>query len=463
MRELLGEALTSIAASRTELEKVTTPSMRALQHYSQGSLLFSQARSLVPGSTQLQGAAEQLLRAAITEDAAFASAYMLLALTVQIRSLSDAVNYADRAFALKDRTTEVERLFITGTYYKLHAVTATNPTEKTQLFQRAANVYESLLRLQPDHYWALDRLAETYRSMNRSPDEIRTLLRLAAVRPNSLFWQIRAAQSAFRNRNFAEARRLTTDTPRLLTPADLETNTNALWARLFPAYYAWLENDAAKAVQEMDNFAREIPTLTQASPYAILRNVVGPTYCMYLSLGRLDRADAVLQSLPERDEWRYQGAVKVAFARKDIAGLRQVLSRGNPEHHMRVPMQLIEAGMFAAARRAIPQVAPAFRPLYEGQLALATGRLDEAIRVLTAHMAANRDPNTTVMGSRQLAIAWRAKGDLARAIEVLERASEAFPRAIWVGGGWSQAYEWIELRARLADLYSEANRPPTGR
>ncbi len=76
VREVLGEALSSIEVTDLELERVTTPSLRALQ-------LYSQADAVIAGRAPNGDAiAEALLRQAVADDPGFASAYTHLAWAV---------------------------------------------------------------------------------------------------------------------------------------------------------------------------------------------------------------------------------------------------------------------------------------------------------------------------------------------------------------------------------------------
>src|SRR6185436_2406676 len=66
-RETLGERIADIQPGTEALERVTTPSLRALQLYTQAMALANQMQP---------GAAEQVLRQALGEDPEFASAHI---------------------------------------------------------------------------------------------------------------------------------------------------------------------------------------------------------------------------------------------------------------------------------------------------------------------------------------------------------------------------------------------------
>ena len=93
VRARLGEALADIERSARALEKVTTPSLSALQLFSEADGLIPQGKSAV---------AEALLRQAVAEDPDFASGYMHLAWTIrnQGKPATEYLPPAERALAL---------------------------------------------------------------------------------------------------------------------------------------------------------------------------------------------------------------------------------------------------------------------------------------------------------------------------------------------------------------------------
>src|SRR5262249_21615611 len=85
----------------------------------------------------------------------------------------------------------------------------------------------------------------------------------------------------------------------------------------------------------------------------------------------------------------------------------------------------------------------------------ARGEIDEAISELEG--GTSRDPDSYAhffMGSESLARALVKKGDRARAIEVLERASARRRQAAFYQAG----QYWVWIRFRLSQFYREAGR-----
>ena len=182
VRARLGEALADIERSARALEKVTTPSLSALQ-------LFSEADRLLPlGKGDVT---EELLRQAVAEDPDFASGYMQLALTIryQLRPATEYLPPAERAVALAARVSERERYYILGSYHEMLGMAAQAARDEdlaTIEYEQAVTVLEALLRLYPDHYWGTSRLGHANEQLGRMEEAWRWLARRADLRPTRL-------------------------------------------------------------------------------------------------------------------------------------------------------------------------------------------------------------------------------------------------------------------------------------
>jgi serine/threonine protein kinase/tetratricopeptide (TPR) repeat protein len=110
LRSKLGESLASVQKFDTPLEQATTPSLEALKAFSLGRKTF-----FTKGDT----AALPFYRRAIELDPSFASAYVDVGvLSVNVGQTVRAREYITRAFALRGRTSEWEKLDIAALYYK---------------------------------------------------------------------------------------------------------------------------------------------------------------------------------------------------------------------------------------------------------------------------------------------------------------------------------------------------------
>ncbi len=234
-RETLGEKLSDIQASEEQLEKVTTPSLQAVQ-------LFTEARTLLdrgPAGAR-QGPTEEFLRQAVEIDPEFASAYIWLAWTLQIqgKSLDDYIKHAERAFQLAGTTSERERYFILGSYYQMKG-------ER----DRAIHAFETLIHLYPDHFWATHRLAALYSESGPERQALYYALRLADLRPSSSFYTRRAAAQALRAGDRARAKPYVTRAVDLMTPeiVDRPNNIALMWV---PAFEALIHADPETSLRE---------------------------------------------------------------------------------------------------------------------------------------------------------------------------------------------------------------------
>jgi len=109
MRGELGESLSSIQKLNRPLDQVTTRSLEALQNLAASHTELAQGRFL---------AAIPLLDRAIMLDPNFAMAYHFLAIaSYNAGETGRACDYAEKAFALMDRTSEFERDHIAADYY----------------------------------------------------------------------------------------------------------------------------------------------------------------------------------------------------------------------------------------------------------------------------------------------------------------------------------------------------------
>ncbi len=109
LRRDLGESLSSIQKFDVPLEQATTTSLEALQAYSRGSKEFSFMN---------YSAAIPLFNRAIEVDPSFALAYSRLASAEYNSGLPGVQENAAKAFELRQRATERERLYIESNYYK---------------------------------------------------------------------------------------------------------------------------------------------------------------------------------------------------------------------------------------------------------------------------------------------------------------------------------------------------------
>ena len=162
-----------IERSNQELEKVTTPSLRAFQLFSEANRANKRAQWAISA---------QLLREAIAGDPGFASAHTWLAWDLHNLKDSGWQLEIQRAMELSATVSERERYFIRASYYMLHS----QP-------EAAIPILEALVRVYPDHYFGNTNLANAYSNARRNAEARTAMARLADLRPNDYDANARAA------------------------------------------------------------------------------------------------------------------------------------------------------------------------------------------------------------------------------------------------------------------------------
>ncbi len=182
LREKLGESLSSIQKFDAPLE-VTTSSLEALKAFSLGyeQGLKGQYLEAIP-----------FCKRAVELDPNFASAYSQLSIFyANANQLVQAAGYAEKAFALRDRVSELEKLRISSFYYTfvtgeidkdievLELYKRTYPHDfrasinlsdrylRTGQFEKAAAEAREALRLNPNSAPAYSNLVQTFITLNR--------------------------------------------------------------------------------------------------------------------------------------------------------------------------------------------------------------------------------------------------------------------------------------------------------
>ncbi len=183
LRSRLGESLGSVRKYDTPLEEATTPSLEALNAYSLGT-----KTTYAKGFT----AALPFYKRAVDLDPSFASAYSSMSnMYVGLHQGGRAAEYARKAYALREKVSERERLNIEGRYY----LNATGEMEKAaqtyELYrqtyprdelgykstadiyfrlgnrEKALEPYREALRLEPSTENSYSCLGRDYRALNR--------------------------------------------------------------------------------------------------------------------------------------------------------------------------------------------------------------------------------------------------------------------------------------------------------
>jgi eukaryotic-like serine/threonine-protein kinase len=183
LRGRLGESLASVEKFDKPLDEATTPSLEALQAYTEGARLAREK-----GDTD----ALPLLKRAVELDPNFARAYASLGIRYNnLGQATRAIENVRRAYELRDRVSEREKYYISCTYFTLVTGELEKAIQQYELWirdyprdyvaetnlgvnyfimgqvERAAAVTRQALRLEPANILGYNNLGLAYLSMNR--------------------------------------------------------------------------------------------------------------------------------------------------------------------------------------------------------------------------------------------------------------------------------------------------------
>ncbi|MGD9903462.1 MAG: protein kinase, partial [Vicinamibacterales bacterium] len=193
LREQLGESLASINRYDAPVEAATTPSLDALKAYSQG---------MIARRTTGDRSALPMFRRAVELDPEFALAHARLG-TVYA-NLNDAANsrlHTRRAFELRDKVSEVERLYIDARYY-----TAVAPDAA-----KAAEAYRVTIATYPSEYASRVNLALILQQRGDLDEAVSLLREAVAIAPEEPTAKTNLAKALFDQGRYDEARTVAKD------------------------------------------------------------------------------------------------------------------------------------------------------------------------------------------------------------------------------------------------------------
>jgi len=239
MRQKLGESLASVQKFATPLQEATTSSLEALKSYTLGDQRHAAGDDLN---------AAPFYKRAIELDPNFAMAYARLAVVYSnFGQMNVSRGYLDKAFELKDRASEPERLYIMAHYYAdtgqlekgiaaYELFKQTYPRDITPDINLAVTYYslgefdktlaisQEAIRVEPDESRGYGNAAIAYLGQNR-PEEAKAVLRAGLQRnPGFTFLHDLLANVAYAQGDPAEMEKqeaLLHDQP------DLEMNLNS--------------------------------------------------------------------------------------------------------------------------------------------------------------------------------------------------------------------------------------------
>ena len=225
LRQKLGESLSSIRKFDAPLE-LTTSSLEALKAYSLGAEQASRGKFLE---------AIPLYKMAVELDPNFAYAYVGLA--VQHANTSQpklAAEYAEKAFALRDRVSELEKLRIANFYY----VFVTGEVDKQ------IEVLELYKSTYPRDWRALNNLSDAHLRTGQFEKAAAEARNGVTLNPNVVVGYINLAQAFIGLSRFADGKEVVDQA--------LRQNLDSTLLHSFQYQIAFMSGDAAAMQQQLD-------------------------------------------------------------------------------------------------------------------------------------------------------------------------------------------------------------------
>lgn len=446
----LGESLSSIRRSDQPLLRVTTPSLKALQCYSDGVALWQKGE---------YGAAVQLHQAAIREDPDFAMAHAAVGSAyfthVYVLDPARGKEHYERALRASHRTTERERLSIRMQY-------------EADLGRRdaAADLFTAYLRSYPDDFRARYTFATFLMRNDRSAEAFPHLLEVVRTSPNYTAAYINLATSyanlgKYREALDAYAKAFTLE-PAWLTRGNLNHEYGFLLLRA---------GDAARAREVFEKAAA-----TDASKAGGLRSLALLDLYEGKYASARDRLDQAVQLSASKkfflNESRNslflaialdgQGRRAASLAALDRATRMAAQANAGVWLRSRIAVAYARHGSARAAGDLVdgmrgnvdPQSAEQRSDLHraEGETLLAQRQPDRALAALTLADNERRSPFTV----ESLARAARLRGDLEAAIRHYRGLLDMKDGSL----GFEPQQDWLGARYWLARAYfsrGEAN------
>jgi eukaryotic-like serine/threonine-protein kinase len=448
VRAKVGDPLRAVQRART-LEKVTTPSLQALQKYVTG------VRAIEIDGDFTRGSA--LLTEAFTIDTGFAMAYRKLAIELTNRGLQAprVDTLLQKAYDHRDRLSDSERYITIGSYF------SSGPAPDAD---KSIAAYESLLEIDPTNVTALVNLSVQYRlrrDFAKSEQLLRRSIELDPTRgsvqyTNLLMSQVQQGKMREAEQTVALAVKALPRNPAIAQMRAGFAATRGQYdtaATILDSLIKARPNDAATrraAAGVLTSISHTRGRLIEAADrQRMMRELAG-------QLGNRGAAYNAMLDEPFRDVW-FRGNLdrgKLAIDRITASPFFDSLPPGQRNYPRLLTLYALAGDsvrareMFSAWER-LPRGAaadPIVRHRMLGELAVVERRYADAVRELTA---VNDDQGTCLACDLPaIAFAHDAAGNADSAIAVYARYADGFERPL----GTDATFLALALR-RLAELH----------
>jgi len=226
LREQLGESLSSIQKFDAPLEEATTSSLEALKAYSLGNEQSISGKWLQ---------AIPFYKRAVELDPNFALAYIGLAIQYGNSNQPGlGAENAAKAFALKDRVSEYEKLRISSFYY----------SQVTGEVDKAIEVQELMKRTYPRDHRGPGNLSDRYLRIGQFERAVAEAREALHLNPNAVAWHANLGEAFLRLSRFAESREV------FEQALQQKIDSTDFHTRLYQI--AFVSGDAAAMKQQLD-------------------------------------------------------------------------------------------------------------------------------------------------------------------------------------------------------------------
>ena len=223
MRQKLGESLGSIQKFDKPLQEATTSSLEALKAFTLGDATRNKSEL----------AAIPFYQRAVELDPNFAMAYARLGTSYgNIGQSGEQEQYEKKAFELRARASERERLYITAHYY----------TDAGQL-EKGIAAYELYKQTYPRDITPYNNLSITQFNLGRFDKALESAREGLRLDPDSVYGYVNTAGA------YAALGRV--DEAKATMKTAIQRNLGGPYPHIFLAFLAWDQNDPATAEQEI--------------------------------------------------------------------------------------------------------------------------------------------------------------------------------------------------------------------
>lgn len=226
LRQKLGESLASVQQFATPLEQATTSSLEALKEYSVGAAFHNGLED--PPSVPHY-------KRAIELDGNFAMAYAGLGVVdSNMGSRKEATENLKKAYDLRERASEREKLYIVGHYYDI----------VTGDYEKAEELYQQWIRLYPRDSRPLSNLALNYSRLGEYEKTLATATENLRIVPDDVY--------GFQNQMEAYMCMNRFDEAKAVAESAISKKKDSFPIHLFLFHLAAMQNDEAAMQRERD-------------------------------------------------------------------------------------------------------------------------------------------------------------------------------------------------------------------